>query len=324
MSESRPRIGVSRCLLGDKVRYDGGHKADHFLIDVLAAHVDWVPVCPEVEAGMGLPRESVHLAAASDGVPAGSEQVRMVGVRSGRDWTEALTGAAAARVRDLAAHDLSGFILKKDSPSCGLMRVRVHHPKKAVTRTGRGLFAEALVGSFPSMPVEEEGRLHDVRLRENFIEAVFAYARVKALFSRRWSIGALVDFHTRHKLQLLSHSRVKYAELGRLVARAKTLPRTEVAAQYLSTFMSALSIVVSRGRHVDVMQHMLGHFKTLLRSDDRQEILDLMADYRAGIVPLIVPVTLFRHHVRTHDVGYLQGQTYLEPHPRELALRNHA
>ncbi len=306
------------------MRYDGGHKADRFLLDVLASHVEWVPVCPEVEAGMGLPRESVHLSASSDGVPAGSERVRLVGVRSGEDWTSRVATWSAERVRSLGNMDLAGFILKKDSPSCGLMRVRVRHAGHEVTRTGRGLFAEALVGAWSALPIEEEGRLHDAKLRENFIERVFAYTRVKQLFATGWSHGSLVAFHTAHKLQLLSHSRVRYTELGRLVADGKTLSRAELSSRYLATFMNALTLVATPGRHADVMQHMLGHLKGFLGPDDKQELLRLVDDYRAAIVPLIVPLTLFGHHVRRHGVAYLQGQTYLEPHPRELALRNHA
>ncbi len=323
-ASDRPRIGVSRCLLGESVRYDGGHKADRFLLDVLARHVEWVPVCPEVEAGMGLPREAVHLSSAPDGVAAGAERVRMLGVRSGRDWTALLVDWSTSRVETLAALNLSGFVLKKDSPSCGLTRVRVHHPTKAVARSGRGLFAEALTTAWPSLPVEDEGRLHDVRLRENFIERVFAYARVKALFAQRWSLGTLVSFHTAHKLQLLSHSRVRYAELGRLVAEGRRLSRSVLAERYLTTFMSALSVLATPGRHADVMQHMLGHFKSQLEPGDKQELLALIADYRGGIVPLVVPLTLLRHYVRAESVEYLAGQTYLEPHPRELVLRNHA
>jgi uncharacterized protein YbgA (DUF1722 family)/uncharacterized protein YbbK (DUF523 family) len=324
VTAERPRIGVSRCLLGDKVRYDGGHKADRFLLDVLAAHVEWVPVCPEFEAGMGLPRESIHLLSSRDGVVAGGERVRLVGVRSGEDWTARMVDWSADRVKALASMNLAGFILKKDSPSCGLMRVRVHQPQGPVVRTGRGLFAEQLAGQFASLPIEEEGRLHDARLRENFIERVFAYTRVRRLFEKGWNVGALVAFHTAHKLQLLSHSRVLYADLGRLVANGKRHSRIDLAGRYTATFMAALSAMATPGRHADVMQHMLGYLKPHLTPADRQEVLHLISDYRAAIVPLIVPLTLFGHYVRAHEVAYLQGQTYLEPHPRELALRNHA
>lgn len=306
------------------MRYDGGHKADRFLLDILAAHVEFVPVCPELEVGMGLPRESVHLLSSKDGVNAGGERVRLVGVRSGEDWTERMTAWSSRKMTDLQDAGLCGFVLKKDSPSCGLMRVRVHHPTRAVARTGRGLFAETLSSTFSTLPLEEEGRLHDARLRENFIERVFAFRRVRAFFGKSWTVGALVAFHTGHKLQLLAHSRVGYDALGRLVADAKKLPRAQLAIRYQTTFMAALSKIATPGRNADVMLHMLGHFKHSLAPGDRQELLQLISDYRAAIVPLIVPLTLFRHHVRVHGVDYLEGQTYLEPSPRELALRNHA
>jgi uncharacterized protein YbgA (DUF1722 family) len=225
-------------------------------------------------------------------------------------------------VRELAREGLSGYVLKKDSPSCGLERVRVH-ASSGVTRSGRGLFAEALVAAFPNLPIEEEGRLHDPRLRENFVERVFAYQRVRRLFDGRWSIGDLVAFHTSHKLQLLAHSRPAYGALGRLVAGAKGLGRREVAASYERTFMDAFRRIATPGRHADVLHHMLGHFTDRLDEASRRELLSVIEDHRQGIVPLIVPLTLVRHHVRRHGVAYLEGQVYLEPHPRELSLRNH-
>lgn len=321
--DPRPRLGVSRCLLGDKVRYDGGHKADPFILQSLGAHVEWVPVCPEVEVGMGTPRESVHLLSDPDGVPAAEERVRLVGVRSAADWTHRMAEWAHRRTRALEKERLAGFVFKKDSPSCGLERVRVHHPRKAVTRTGRGLFAHAFTDAQPDLPVEEEGRLHDPRLRENFIERVFAFTRVRALFEGRWTHGALVAFHTAHKLQLLAHSRVRYTELGRLVADGARMDRQTLATQYRRTFMAGLSVMATPGKHADVMLHMLGHLKARVTDADRAELLRLVEDYRRGILPLVVPLTVFQHHVRVHEVAYLRGQTYLEPHPRELALRNH-
>jgi uncharacterized protein YbgA (DUF1722 family) len=192
-----------------------------------------------------------------------------------------------------------------------------------VTRTGRGLFAEALVRELPNLPIEEEGRLNDPALRENFVERVFAYQRLRTLFDGRWTIHQLVTFHSMHKLQLLSHSRQGYAELGRFVAGAVEHPRRDLSATYQRLFMSTLVRLATPGRHSDVMMHAVGHLKRLIQPADRDELLAAIADHRRGIVPLIVPITLLRHHVRRHDVGYLKAQTYLEPHPRELALRNH-
>ena len=318
----RPRIGISRCLLGDEVRYDGGHKRDAFLVDTFGRYVEWVPVCPEVEMGMSTPREPIHLLESPQGVRSGGHRVRLVGVRSGHDWTQTMDRWRRERIRALAGAGLSGYLLKKDSPSCGMERVRVRSAA-GVTRTGRGLFAQALLDAMPDLPIEEEGRMHDPRLRENFVERVFAYARVRRFFEARWTVGGLVAFHTAHKLQLLAHSREAYDALGRLVARAKELSRGEVASLYAGGFMDALRKVATRGRHADVMLHILGHFKRRLDDDSRQELLSSIEDHRKGLLPLVVPMTLIRHHVRRHAVDYLAGQVYLDPHPRELCLRNH-
>jgi uncharacterized protein YbgA (DUF1722 family)/uncharacterized protein YbbK (DUF523 family) len=313
-----PRIGISRCLLGDEVRYDGGHKRDPFLVSTFGRFVEWVPVCPEVEVGMGTPREAIQLVAGTNG----AQRVRLVGVKSGEDWTARMTAFAASRMRELKSANLAGYILKKDSPSCGLDHVRVHHAAQ-VTRSGRGLFADALVNTLPDLPVEEDGRLNDPAARENFVERVFAYQRLRALFGGRWTIHALVVFHSMHKLQLLSHSRQGYAEMGRLVAGAVKQPRRDLSATYQRLFMATLARPATSGRHADVMMHAVGHLKRLIQTHDRDELLRAIEDHRRGIVPLVVPITLLRHHVHRHDAGYLKDQTYLEPHPRELALRNH-
>lgn len=311
MSEAgRPRIGISRCLLGDEVRFDGGHKHDSFLADVLGRAVEWVPVCPEVEVGMGIPREAIHLVTDASGVPSGSQRVRLLGVKSGKDWTADMSRYSRDKVRALAAANLSGYVLKKDSPSCGMERVRVHQ-RGMRTRNGRGLFAEALLVAMPNLPVEEEGRLNDPALRENFIERVFAYQRLRSLFADRWTAGSLVRFHTRHKLQLLAHSRVGYTELGRLVAGVKGRGRRELAESYETVFMRTLKRVATPGRHADVMMHIAGHLKRRLDEGDRRELLEAIEAHRRGEAPLAVPMTLIRHHVRRHDVDYLREQVYL-------------
>ena len=296
----RPRLGISRCLLGDEVRFDGGHKRDPFLASTFGRLVEWVPVCPELELGMGVPREPIHLVESPTGVPSSGHRVRLLGVKSGIDWTSRMARYSAARVEELAAANLSGYVLKKDSPSCGMTRVRVHpdrrsdarvrkKPGGSASRAGRGLFAEALMDALPNLPVEEEDRLHDPRLRENFVERVFAYQRVRALFSHRWTRGALVRFHTAHKLQLLSHSRVGYTELGRLVAAADTRPRA-LAAAYERVFMRTLATPATRGRHADVMLHIVGHLKRLLEPADREELLASIDEHRRGLVPLAAPI----------------------------------
>jgi len=310
------RIGISACLLGQQVRYDGGHKRDRFLTDTFGLFVEWVPVCPEVEAGFGTPREAMRLVD-DDG------RLRLVTVKTGIDLTGQLERFARRRVEQLAAEELSGYVLKKDSPSCGVERVKVYNAHAAPSRSGQGLFAAALCARYPHLPVEEEGRLSDARLRENFVERVFAYRRLRELFTGRWTVGGLVRFHTAHKLTLMAHSVVAYRELGRLVAAASTAKRSDLEGDYTRRFMTALAAIATPRRHTNVLQHMAGYLKTVLDADSKAELQGAIEDYHRGLVPLIVPITLLRHHIRHHGVAYLAGQTYLEPHPRELMLRNH-
>jgi uncharacterized protein YbgA (DUF1722 family)/uncharacterized protein YbbK (DUF523 family) len=316
-TEEHPvRLGISSCLLGNPVRFDGGHKRDRFATDLLDQFVEWVPVCPEVEVGMGTPRPALRLL--EDG-----EGVRMVEIKSGRDHTQPMQTYASRRVRALRELALCGYILKKDSPSCGMTRVKIYAGKGAARRDGQGLYASALMEAFPNLPVEDEGRLNDPKLRDNFIERVFAYRRLANLFRGRWTAAQVVEFHTAHKLQLMAHSTVAYRELGRLVAAPKRLPRPLFRQEYETGFMAALSHLASRGRNANVLQHAAGHLKKELDSPARTELSELIHDYRNGLVPLIVPITLIRHHVNQLKIGYLEGQMFLEPHPKELMLRNH-
>jgi uncharacterized protein YbgA (DUF1722 family)/uncharacterized protein YbbK (DUF523 family) len=310
------RIGISSCLLGQEVRYDGGHKRDRFLTDVLGSFVEWVPVCPEVESGMGIPRPSVRLVRSGD-------DVRMIAERSGEDHTRSMRAFARKRVAALRKLDLAGYVLKRDSPSCGMERVRVYAEGGMPEKKGRGLFAEALIDGMPQLPVEEEGRLNDAVLRENFIERVFAYRRLRDLFRGRWSVGSLVVFHTAHKLQLMSHEPKAYQRLGRLVGEAKGMDRDELRSRYIEGFMSGLARKATPSRNVNAMHHMLGFFRKHLDARSKQELLGLIEDYRNGLVPLVVPLTLIRHYVERFEVAYLRDQHYLVPHPKELMLRNH-
>jgi len=309
------RVGISACLLGQKVRFDGGHKRDAFLVDTFGRWVTWVPVCPEVEVGMGIPRPAIRLERGDGGL-------RLVDPKNRKDWSESMLAYARAKVEALSGLGLCGFVLKKDSPSCGMERVKVYGggmPRKE----GVGLFAQVLMSRFPYLPVEEEGRLCDPRLRENFVERVFAYHRLQSFFASSWKLGDLVAFHTAHKLQLLAHNPKLYQELGRLVAQAKDLAPGQVREQYAALFMSCLRTLATRPRHTNVLQHMAGYFKDRLSKAEKQELAELIRDYYRGMVPLVVPLTLVRHYVRLLNVGYLAGQTYLEPHPKELMLRNH-
>jgi uncharacterized protein YbgA (DUF1722 family)/uncharacterized protein YbbK (DUF523 family) len=312
----RLRLGVSSCLLGAQVRFDGGHKHDRFLTTDLAAFVEWVPVCPEVEVGMDIPREAVRLV----GDPT---DPRMIGVRSGTDHTTAMQRFARGRARQLAALGLDGYVFKKDSPSCGVERVRVYADAGPPTRQGRGLFSAAFMRADPLIPVEEEGRLHDPALRENFIERLFAYRRWRTLRAARPTRRALIAFHTVHKYLLLAHSPDHYRRLGRLVAEQKRMRAAAVVRLYGAAFMEALAVPATVRKHANVLQHLAGHCRRYLEADERRELESLIDDYRRGLVPLIVPVTLLRHHIRRHDVAYVKDQVYLSPHPKELMLRNH-
>ena len=309
------RIGVSSCLLGQNVRYDGGHKKDDFVTGLLGKFVEFVPVCPEVEVGMSIPRPTIRLERRG-------ETVHLVDPKNGVDHTEAMQRWAERKVAELGKLDLCGYVLKKDSPSCGMERVRVY-AKGAPTKTGRGIFAAELLDRLPLLPVEEEGRLNDPELRENFVERVFAYRRLKDLFRGRWTVGDLVRFHTAEKLLLLAHDPEGYRQLGRIVARAKETPREELPARYGEIFMRSMAKPATLGKQTNVLQHMAGYFKDTLPDDEKAEMHDAIRDYRRKLVPLVVPLTLVRHHVRKQKVAYLEGQTHLSPHPKELMLRNH-
>jgi uncharacterized protein YbgA (DUF1722 family)/uncharacterized protein YbbK (DUF523 family) len=310
------RLGVSACLLGEEVRYDGGHKRDAFLTDTLGPFVEWVPVCPEVELGLGIPRPPIRLVG-DPGAP------RLVVENTGEDLTGRMRQWARRRVTELAALGLHGYVLKKASPSCGLLRVRVYDEAGRPGAVGRGLFAAALTEALPTLPVEEEGRLTDAGLRENFIERVFAAGRWQAFTASRPRARDLVAFHAAHKLAILAHSPRDYAALGRLVAGAGARASGEVVERYGEAFMRALAVRATRARHTNVLQHLAGFFKRQLTGDERAELAEVIEEYRRGLVPLVVPVTLVKHHVRRLGLAYLADQVYLSPHPRELMLRNH-
>ncbi len=311
------RVGISSCLLGEKVRFDGGHKHDRFLTDNFGQYVEWVPVCPEVEVGLPTPRPSLRLERHGD-------EVRMVMPKQQRDLTRQMQAYARRRTARLQDQSLCGYVLKKDSPSCGMERVKIYPKTEGpAARTGRGLFAEALLRQMPNLPVEEEGRLHDPRLRENWISRVFAYHRLRGLWAGRWKLGDLVAFHTAHKFLLLAHSPADYRTLGRLVAEAKQVSRRELRERYETHFMAGLKRIATPAKNTNVLQHILGFFKRDLDAASRQELLGHIEDYRKGMIPLVVPLTLVAHYVRLLEVPYIEEQVYLNPHPKELALRNH-
>jgi uncharacterized protein YbgA (DUF1722 family)/uncharacterized protein YbbK (DUF523 family) len=311
------RVGVSSCLLGEEVRYDGGHQKDAYITGVLAPFFTWVPVCPELEVGMGVPREPIRLVGEASAP-------RLVGITSGTDHTERMNDFARRRVVALRRQELSGYILKRASPSCGMERVKLYAGEGPPTRSGVGLFARVLREALPLLPVEEEGRLNDPHLRDNFITRVFAYRRLTALRESAPRPAAVVDFHTAHKYLLLAHSPAAYGRLGRLVAEVPRPPRSRAwLDRYGEGFMRALEARATGPKHVNVLQHIMGFFKKHLDAAEKRELLGLIGDYGRGLVPLVVPITLINHHVARFDVAYVRDQVYLHPHPKELMLRNH-
>jgi uncharacterized protein YbgA (DUF1722 family)/uncharacterized protein YbbK (DUF523 family) len=310
------KLGISTCLLGQPVRYDGGHKLDRFLTETLGKYVEYVPVCPEVECGMPIPREAMHL----EGDP---ESPRLITIRTKIDKTGQMTAWAEKRVVELEKDGLMGFIFKSDSPSSGMERVKVYNDKNMAIRKGVGLFARAFMEHFPLLPAEEEGRLHDPALRENFIERVFALARWRELLAANSGLGGLVEFHTKHKFLILAHSTKSYQEMGRLVAGAKRTPLQKLFDSYQTLLMEALRLRATPKKNANVLMHMAGYFKDQLSSGEKRELLEIIELYRKELVPLIVPITLVNHYVLIYEQSYLKSQYYLNPHPIELQLRNH-
>ncbi len=310
------KLGVSSCLLGNLVRYDGGHQHNKYITGVLAKYFTFVPVCPEVECGLSVPREAMRLV--ND-----IENPTLITIRSKIDLTEQMLSYCRGKVIELEKSGLCGFIFKKDSPSSGLHRVKVYLSDNNSVRKGRGLFAATFVEHFPLLPVEDEGRLQDEGLRENFLERVFCYSRWKDFLSRRPDYKELIKFHTAHKLQLMAHSPKHYREAGKLVAAGKDISADELLKNYEILLMQALQLKATAKKNVNVLQHIMGYFKKVISSDEKAELLELFESYARETVPLIVPLTLVNHYVRKYDIEYLKGQTYLAPHPSELMLRNH-
>ena len=315
--ENTIKLGISSCLLGNKVRYDGGHQHDHFLTDTLGAYVRYVPVCPEVECGLPIPRETLRLV----GDPVAP---RLVTSRGGEDHTERMKSWAVRRLFDLAKEDLDGFVFKRMSPSSGMERVKLYSESGMPSNRGVGIFARAFMDHFPHLPVEEDGRLHDPVLRENFIQRIFVHKRWRYLNAASKTRGGLVEFHTAHKFLLLSHSEKDYREMGRLVARAKEVPVRELFAAYEEKLMNVLQKRSTIKKHVNVLIHIFGYFKNVLAPEEKQQVLEIFEQYHQGLIPLIVPVTLMNFFVKKFKQNYLANQHYLDPHPLQLKLLNHA
>ena len=315
--DDKIRLGISSCLLGHNVRFDGGHKMNRYLHDTLAPYVEYVPVCPEVEIGLPIPRPALRQ------VDAGNGKVRLVFSKSGDDITERMEEWAQQRVKELESEKLDGFVFKSNSPSSGMERVKVYKDKGMPRKDGVGLFAAAFMQHFPLLPVEEEGRLNDSALRENFITRIFTLQRFRHMLENNPDYGDIVEFHTRHKLLLMAHSVEIYREMGRLVARGRELDFDEFLHEYRTLLLKGLSLKATPSKHTNVLHHILGYFKRDLSKDEKQEAVELIDNYRQELVPLIVPVTLLNHFVRKFEQNYLREQVYLKPHPKELKLLNH-
>jgi len=312
------RLGISSCLLGEKVRYSGQHKYDGYLVETLGPYIDYVSVCPEVESGLPIPREAMRLVGDPD-------NPKLVTTNSGIDHTERMLSYSRKRVKELEIENLSGFVFKSKSPSSGMERVKVYPEKGGPARkNGIGIFARHFMNNFPLIPVEEEGRLNDPLLRENFIERIFIMNRWQKMMNDKPRLGDLVKFHTRHKLLIMAHSPEHYRQMGKLVADASQKPLKDILNEYITLLMESTKKRATRSKHQNVMHHILGYFKKDLTSDEKSELLELIDRYKKEQLPLIVPITLLNHYIRKYQKLYLTEQYYLNTHPIELNLRNHS
>ena len=317
ISVSPIRVGVSACLLGQRVRYDGGHKADPFIIETLGQYFNWVSVCPEMEIGLGTPRETLRLVG-------DASSPRLIATVSGRDLTGPMQDFAAQRLPQLAELGLHGYILKKNSPSCGMQGVRVYGPSGRLRRSGRGLFGEALMARWPLLPVEEEGRLQDLEVREHFIERVYAYHRWREFLASHPVPRDMVQFHAQNKLSLMAHSRPHDQALGRLVARCGGGLSEDFLDTYGDLFMAGLKVRATRKKHANVLSHIQGYLKRHLGTPDKAALTACIDDYRQGLAPLTAPLDLLRDHFRRYPCPYVEAQTYLNPYPDDLMRLLHA
>jgi uncharacterized protein YbgA (DUF1722 family)/uncharacterized protein YbbK (DUF523 family) len=308
------RIGVSSCLLGKKVRFDGGHKRSRFVTDALSNYFELIPYCPEVAIGMGIPRQPIRLVGDRDNPQAvGVKNPELNVTQPLKDYAHKVAGTIDG---------LCGFIFKKDSPSCGMTRVKVYNSKGMPERAGTGLFAREIMQADPLLPVEEEGRLNDAGLCDSFITRVYVYARWKALLQSGVSISRLMEFHASHKFLVMAHSNVVYSQLGRMLSGLSIEHLHETAASYIRILLEALKRPATRKQHTNVLQHLLGYLKKDLESAFRADLAGTIEAYRRGDYPLVVPVRLLQHYFSIYLHPYISRQVYLDPYPESLQLRN--
>ena len=311
------KIGISSCLLGNKVRYDGQHKLDRFLRDELGPYVYWVPVCPETECGLGIPREAMRL------VGKDTDSARLFTNKTFIDKTDQMLDYINEKLDELEKERLRGFIFKSKSPTSGMRGVKIYTEAGMPSHRGSGIFAREFMKRFPNLPVEDEGRLHDAGIRENFIETIYVYDRWLKYLDNDKSIAGLMNFHARHKYLLMSHSPALLKELGKIVAAINKESHSDSVMRYERTLLEALHLKTTPRKHTNVLQHIMGYFKNVLSPDEKAELLEVIERYRNTLVPLVVPLVLLQHYVRKYQDPYLLEQWYLHPHLDELKLRNH-
>ena len=309
------RVGISSCLLGNEVRYNGQHKKDHFITNTLGNWCEFVPVCPEVECGLPVPRESMRLVGTKD-------EYRLLTHNTKEDITPMMKSWAEKRLKQLESEDIVAFIFKTRSPSSGMRAIKIYKEDGNIAhRNATGIFAGMFMERFPEIPVEDEGRLHDPGIRENFIEKIFVLQRWKESV-RDGRAASLVDFHSNHKYVLMAHNQENMRALGRITSTAG-VDFEKARAEYLDLLLETLSIKKNVRTNVNVLMHIMGYFKNNLSGDEKEELLEVIEQYHNGMVPVIVPLTLIRHFTRKYQEPYLQRQWYLNPHPFEIGLLNH-
>ncbi|MFT5593113.1 MAG: hypothetical protein ACI8SR_001481 [Oceanicoccus sp.] len=314
------KVGISACLLGEKVRYNGGHKRSSYLEDVLSQYFDYTPICPEVGIGMSVPRKPIRLITTSGNNESGIEAV--LNDDNNVRFTQQLKDYAKQQAGQLT--DASGYIFMQKSPSCGYTRVKLYHENGNPLEVSQGIYAAELDRLLPLIPKEEAGRLSDAMIRENFITRVMAFNDWQRNVENNLTSKTLLDFHVRYKYLLMAHHIKSYQSLGQLLSNLKAKALTEIADDYIAQFMTALKHTANRKKNTNVLQHLQGYLKNDLSKDEKEEMQTLFDQYRTGLVPIVVPLTLLNHHIKKHttDDNYLRKQKYLNPHPYELGLRN--
>lgn len=309
------KVGISSCLLGNEVRYDGGHKHSRLCTDSLSRYFEFVSECPEVGVGMTVPRKPIRLIGDVDAPRAVYTHDQAI------DFTDKIQEFGDKKAEQHS--DLCGYIFMKDSPSCGVFRVKVYQDSGYPAATpGRGIYAKAITDANPLLPVEESGRLTDAFLRENFITRVFAYHNWQQLMQQGLTHQAIIEFHSRYKYVLMAHSPSQYVLLGQMLADAGKHEVKELGERYFAALMEQLRNLASRKTHTNVLMHLQGYLKKVLSPTEKQELSEIIDNYRIAQVPLIVPITLLKHHFRNHPDPYIAKQAYLQPYPEDLSLRN--